>query len=133
MSRTRVMHTTITSTRELLLEVARQLFAKVGFTNTTMNDIAKAAKRGRRTLYVYFKSKEDVYYAVVEQEMYKLLDALELVANSAEPPQNKLIDSNRIEHQNLSACKKCHINKEDLFNPPSMNNNSSLMNLLKNK
>ncbi|HPL95030.1 MAG TPA: TetR/AcrR family transcriptional regulator, partial [Paludibacteraceae bacterium] len=63
-----------------------------GFTNTTMNDIAKAAKRGRRTLYVYFKSKEDVYYAVVEQEMYKLLDALELVANSAEPPQNKLID-----------------------------------------
>lgn len=92
MSRTRVIHTTITSTRELLLEVARQLFAKVGFTNTTMNDIAKVAKRGRRTLYVYFKSKEDVYYAVVEQEMYKLLDALELVANSAEPPQNKLID-----------------------------------------
>ena len=47
--------------------------------------------------------------------------------------QNKLIDSNRIEHQNLSTCKSCHINKEDLFNSPSLNNNSSLMNLLKNK
>ena len=47
--------------------------------------------------------------------------------------QNKLIDSNRIEHQNLSTCKSCHINKEDLFNPPSLNNNSTLMNLLKNK
>lgn len=47
--------------------------------------------------------------------------------------QNKLIDSNRIEHQNLSTCKSCHINKEDLFNSPSLNNNSSLMNLLKSK
>ena len=47
--------------------------------------------------------------------------------------QNKLIDSNRMEHQNLSACKSCHINKEDLFNPPSLNNNSTLMNLLKSK
>jgi AcrR family transcriptional regulator len=92
MSRTRVIQTTITSTRELLLEVARQLFAKVGFTNTTMNDIAKSAQKGRRTLYVYFKNKEDVYSAVVEQEMNKLLEALEVVANSTEPPQNKLID-----------------------------------------
>ena len=47
--------------------------------------------------------------------------------------QNKLIDSNRIEHQNLSNCKSCHINKEDLFNSPLINNNSNLMNLLKNK
>ena len=47
--------------------------------------------------------------------------------------QNKLIDSNRIEHQNLSTCKSCHINKEDLFNPPSLNNNSTLMNLLRSK
>ena len=47
--------------------------------------------------------------------------------------QNKLIDSKRIEHQNLSSCKSCHINKEDLFNSPSINTNSNLMNLLKNK
>ena len=47
--------------------------------------------------------------------------------------QNKLIESNRIEHQNLASCKECHINKEDLFNYPAINNNSTLMNLLKNK
>ena len=92
MSKTGTIQTSITNTRELLLEVARQLFAKVGVTNTTMNDIAKAAQRGRRTLYVYFRSKEDVYFAVVEQEMEKLLDALEELAISSEPPQNKLID-----------------------------------------
>jgi hypothetical protein len=47
--------------------------------------------------------------------------------------QNKLIESNRIEHKNLATCKECHINKEDLFRTPSMNSSSSLVDLLKNK
>ena len=53
----------ISKTRQNLVDVARQLFAKNGIANTTMNDIAKASGKGRRTLYTYFKSKEDVYYA----------------------------------------------------------------------
>ena len=44
---------TIVKTKDLMIEVARQLFARVGFTNTTMNDIADASKKGRRTLYTY--------------------------------------------------------------------------------
>ena len=47
--------------------------------------------------------------------------------------QNKLIESNRFEHQNLATCKECHINKEDLFKNPSMNGGSSLADLLNNK
>ena len=38
-------------TKQMLLEKARQLFAKSGYENTTMNDIAEASQRGRRTLY----------------------------------------------------------------------------------
>ena len=45
--------------------------------------------------------------------------------------QNKLIKSDRKEHQNLGTCKECHINKEDLFkSTPSLNNNSDMMKLL---
>jgi hypothetical protein len=47
--------------------------------------------------------------------------------------QNKLTQSNRVEHQNLGTCKQCHINKEDLFNTPSFNDTSNLMNLLRDK
>jgi hypothetical protein len=47
--------------------------------------------------------------------------------------QNKLIESNRIEHKNLASCKECHINKEDLFKNPSMNSGSTLSDLLNNK
>ena len=53
----------ISKTRNLLVDVARQLFAKKGLDDTTMNDIALASKKGRRTLYTYFKSKEDIYWA----------------------------------------------------------------------
>ena len=44
------MTTTISKTRSTLIDVAQQLFAKQGVENTTMNDIAKASQRGRRTL-----------------------------------------------------------------------------------
>ena len=60
---------TVLKTRAKLVDVARQLFAKKGVEDTTMNDIAQASKKGRRTLYTYFKSKEQIYMAVVESEL----------------------------------------------------------------
>ena len=65
---------TVSKTKAKLVDVARQLFAKMGVENTTMNDIALASKKGRRTLYTYFKSKEDIYLAVVESELDILSD-----------------------------------------------------------
>ena len=65
----------ISKTRQKLVDVARQLFAKNGLENTTMNDIAQSSGKGRRTLYTYFKSKEDIYYAVIESELERLSDS----------------------------------------------------------
>lgn len=59
------------------MDVARQLFAKNGLNGTTMNDIAQASGKGRRTLYTYFKRKDDVYYAVIESELERLSDKLD--------------------------------------------------------
>jgi len=47
----------ISKTRQKLVDVARQLFAKNGIANTTMNDIAKSSGKGRRTLYTYLRVK----------------------------------------------------------------------------
>lgn len=60
----------ISKTRKDLIDVARMLFAKNGVESTTMNDIAKASQRGRRTLYTYFSSKNDIYKAVIESELF---------------------------------------------------------------
>lgn len=82
----------ISKTRQHLVDVARQMFAKNGMENTTMNDIAVASGRGRRTLYTYFKSKEDVYYAVIESELERLSDKLDEVAAKPIRPQDKVIE-----------------------------------------
>jgi len=83
-------------TRDKLIEVARLLFARTGVENTTMNDIAVASKKGRRTLYTYFKSKTEIYHAVIESELNILYSSLEVVANKDLPADQKLIEFIRI-------------------------------------
>lgn len=78
-------------TRNMLIDVARQLFAKLGVANTTMNDIAVASHKGRRTLYTYFNNKNEVYQAVVENEMDQMYKALQSVSNKEIPADQKLI------------------------------------------
>ena len=82
----------ISKTRQTLVDVARKLFAKQGMENTTMNDIAVASGKGRRTLYTYFKSKEDIYSAVIESELERLSDKLDEVAAKKIQPQDKIIE-----------------------------------------
>ena len=82
----------ILKTRQKLVDIARQLFAKKGIEGTTMNDIAVASGKGRRTLYTYFKSKEDVYYAVIESELERLSDKLDEVAAKKTSPQDKIME-----------------------------------------
>jgi AcrR family transcriptional regulator len=82
----------VAKTRDKLIEVARLLFARIGVENTTMNDIAVASKKGRRTLYTYFKSKTDIYHAVIESELNIIYNSLESVANKNIPADEKLLE-----------------------------------------
>ena len=82
----------LSKTRQKLVDVARQLFAKQGFDDTTMNDIAQASGKGRRTLYTYFKNKEEIYYAVIEAEMERLTDSMKDVALHEMRPVDKIVE-----------------------------------------
>ena len=83
---------TVLKTRAKLVDVARQLFAKKEVEATTMNDIAVASKKGRRTLYTYFKSKDQIYMAVVESELKMLSDTMDKVAKKPTVPDEKILE-----------------------------------------
>lgn len=83
---------TVLKTRAKLVDVARQLFAKKGVEATTMNDIAVASKKGRRTLYTYFKSKDQIYMSVVESELKMLSDTMDKVAKKPTVPDEKILE-----------------------------------------
>ena len=80
-------------TKDVLIDVARTLFATKGYANTSMNDIANAANKGRRTLYTYFKNKDEVFYAVIRAETLTLRDYFkQLLTNPAKSPMDRLTD-----------------------------------------
>lgn len=78
-------------TQRKLIEVARLLFARKGFESTTMNDIAEASEKGRRTLYTYFRNKKEIYKAVIESELENLYIQLEAVTKKNIPADDKLM------------------------------------------
>lgn len=78
------------NTRSELIEVARQLFATQGFDNTTMNEIAQQSGKGRRTLYTYFKSKSDVFMAVIDSETSRIIEKIEEILPLDIPADEKL-------------------------------------------
>ena len=54
--------------RQEILSVAEKLFAAKGFFSTTMSQIAQKAEFGTGTLYKYFKSKEDLYFTLIDEK-----------------------------------------------------------------
>ena len=79
------------TTRELIIKVARKLFAQQGIGNITMSDIADAANKSRRTVYTYFQSKEELLEASIEMEVMKISAACTRVVMSNLPPDKKII------------------------------------------
>lgn len=82
----------VSKTRDRFIEVARQLFARKGVENTTMNDIASASDKGRRTIYTYFKSKRDIFNAVIEKETNQVLGRLQETVALPIPATEKLLE-----------------------------------------
>ena len=63
--------------RNTILEAANALFLKKGIAGGTMDEIAKEAGYSKSTVYVYFRSKDDIVYHLVYEGMGHLLQRLE--------------------------------------------------------
>ncbi|MBB2893831.1 TetR/AcrR family transcriptional regulator [Flexivirga oryzae] len=59
------------ATRERLLAAALVVFERKGFLETNVSDICKEAGAAHGTFYIYFKSKEDVWYVLVDRSATK--------------------------------------------------------------
>ena len=80
------------SNRESILKIAQEIFSKYGYRKTTLDDIANAVRKGKSSLYYYFKSKEDLFQAVIMKEVEVLARELDKVVNRNTDPVDKLRD-----------------------------------------
>jgi len=75
---------------ELLLGVAKKIFAERGFQSATMDDIAREAGFTKPILYQYFESKTDLYHEIVAETARTLIDKLANAVAVAETPRAKI-------------------------------------------
>lgn len=62
--------------KEKIVDVALITFTKYGYDRTRMDDIADAANVSKGKLYLYFKSKEELFYAISERNITELKEQL---------------------------------------------------------
>ena len=53
--------------RAAIMDAAVSIFAKKGYRDTTLDEIALTSEYGKGTIYNYFKSKEEIYSAIIEE------------------------------------------------------------------
>ena len=58
-------------TRELLLQAAKTVFVRDGYEGAELGEIAALAGRTKGAIYAQFKSKEDIFLALVEEHMLR--------------------------------------------------------------
>jgi AcrR family transcriptional regulator len=61
--------------RAEIVDAAEKVFAVIGFDNATMEEIARRARLSRALLYVYFRDKEELHFAICERAMIKLAES----------------------------------------------------------
>jgi AcrR family transcriptional regulator len=77
-------------TRRDILDIATQEFAEKGFSGARVDRIAARTKTSKRMLYYYFRGKEGLYIAVLE-EAYRKIRSIEATLDLAhQPPEEAL-------------------------------------------
>ncbi|MBU0489531.1 MAG: TetR/AcrR family transcriptional regulator [Bacteroidetes bacterium] len=76
--------------REKIVQEAASLFAKFGYKKTSMDEIALATRKGKTSIYYYFKNKEAVFQAVIEKEADLLREELFKSIAATDSPEEQL-------------------------------------------
>jgi AcrR family transcriptional regulator len=76
--------------RDRILDATESLMGRLGYQKMTMDDIAREAGIGRRTIYLHFPSKEETALATIDRIVERLTTRLESIAGSRLPWDERL-------------------------------------------
>lgn len=70
--------------REQIMKAAETLFSEKGYERTTIEDISALSGYSRRTIYVYYASKEEILYCIIEKGLLLLRNEIEIAVKGKE-------------------------------------------------
>jgi AcrR family transcriptional regulator len=104
-----------------IMEAARQVFARRGYSETTMDEIAEAAGVAKGTLYLYFKSKRALYLAALKHGISELNTQTRRAVDNARGVREKIraFIATRVEYadENRQFCKIYYSELGNLVHP----------------
>ena len=89
--------------RELILRAATRVFARNGYFNSKVADIARAADVADGTVYLYFKSKEEILHSIFDQNMAEAIASGRKLIKAHSDPREKLRQIARLHLERLGA------------------------------
>ncbi len=99
----------INETRDKIVSVADRLFGRFGFQKTSMDEIAKIARKAKGSLYYHFSSKEDLFKEVVQNEIGDVKLQLSPIVNDEESSaEKKLVKYLMTRMDTLQNCTNYH-------------------------
>lgn len=76
--------------RAAILRAATRVFARNGYFNSKVADIARVADVADGTVYLYFKSKEEILHSIFDQNMAEAIAAARKLLQDLQDPREKL-------------------------------------------
>ncbi|MCD6571621.1 MAG: TetR/AcrR family transcriptional regulator [Deltaproteobacteria bacterium] len=73
-----------------ILKAAKGVFAREGFYNSKVSEIAKEARVADGTIYLYFKNKEDILISLFEEELTRIIKLVKGELEQVSDPRDKL-------------------------------------------
>lgn len=64
-----------------LIKAASKRFSKLGYYKTTLEEVARDIRIGKATVYHYFNSKDELYFAVIDWELNDFIDNIKSIFN----------------------------------------------------
>lgn len=76
--------------REDIIRAAEKYFVKKGIAGSTMDEIARECELSKGTLYLYFKSKEQLFYTIINKAFSELLEKMKITTEKSISPLERL-------------------------------------------
>src|SRR5205809_6627833 len=89
--------------RDAILRAAIDVFAERGFFNAQVADVARVAGVAAGTVYLYFKSKDDLLVSIFERSMREGLAAGRVAVADLDDPRERLLRLARSEERRAGA------------------------------
>jgi AcrR family transcriptional regulator len=80
------------STEDVILDACDELMVRYGFRKMSMDDVAKKAGMSRRTIYNFFKNKEDLGLSSISRVVGQVFEEMERIVASDAPVEDRLRD-----------------------------------------